>query len=119
MGLSERESGRASEIDPSGFWRFLFWTSFVLGSLALVFLWLSAKVPQPRHGADYRLDYVACALVVSLMLTSISMARWLWGIKVGIRDLNEPGGIRAILLIAWAQILFVLLRAFSLLVSPR
>ena len=81
MGLEENENATPESIDPSGFWRFVFWLTYVLGNLVLIIALLLSKVPRPLHDENFTPDYIVRSFVVGLMLISILMARWLWKIE--------------------------------------
>ena len=103
MGQEPADARAPESIDPTGFWRFVFWVTFVLGSLSLLLAWGLAHVPQPIYGGDFRPNYAACASVVAFMSISILMARWLWGIKNPIGG-NAPASVmRIIVCLAWTE----------------
>lgn len=100
---SERQGMETDLIDPSGFWRFVFWLVFVLGSLSLLLVWGLAHVPQPDYHGDYRLNYASCTCAILLMTISILMARWLWQIRNPLTDEGPLTALRLVLCAAWIQ----------------
>jgi hypothetical protein len=107
--VETRDSATRPElVDPTGFWRFVFWLVFVLGNLALAFAWLLAQAPRPLHGADLRLDYAVRAGIVAFMLVSILMARRIWKINTPNLD-QEPGiAMNLVVLVAWFELVAAL-----------
>jgi hypothetical protein len=67
-------------VDPSGFWRFIFWLVLVLGALSMLLAWGLGQVPRPDYHGDYTLDYIVRSCTAGLTLIAILMGRWLWGI---------------------------------------
>ena|SRR5260221_9849212 len=104
VGLEENENTTPESIDPSGFWRFVFWLTYVLGTLSLAFSWLLAQVPRPLHGADLRGDYAFRTCTAGLMLISILMARWIWKIRNPLTDRGPATPLRVVLSIAWVEL---------------
>jgi hypothetical protein len=90
-------------IDPTGFWRFVFWLALVLGTLSLLLAWGFAYVPKPDFHGDYRPDYIVRSCSAVLMLVSILMARWLWGIKNPFVDERPITPMRFVLCFAWVE----------------
>ena len=80
MSLEEKQNETPESIDPSGFWRFVFWLTYVLGNLILIVALLLSMVPRPLHNENFTPDYIVRSLVAGLMLISILMARRLWKI---------------------------------------
>jgi hypothetical protein len=101
--VGELENKAPESIDPTGFWRFLFWLAFVLGNLALAFSLLLAQVPRGLHDMDFLLDYAFRSSAAGIMLISILMARWLWGIKNPITDKGSATAIRFVLCTVWVE----------------
>jgi hypothetical protein len=60
------------------FERSVFWIAYVLGTLILVFAFLLAQVPRPRHGANFTLDYVCWSLATSFLVVSLVAAKFTW-----------------------------------------
>jgi hypothetical protein len=102
--LAENENEMPESIDPSGFWRFVFWLAYVLGTLSLLFSWLLSQVPRPRHGADLTGDYVFRSCAAVLLLISILMARWIWKIRNPLSDRGRAIAMRVALFIAWIEL---------------
>jgi hypothetical protein len=112
MVLEEYELNSPEAVDPSGFWRFIFWLAFVSGSLILGFFLLMSRVgpPPPPRGGDMRLYYAAWSCLTALMVVSIRMARWIWKIM---NSIPVPGrGVRPamymVVLIAWIELVLAL-----------
>jgi hypothetical protein len=103
MTLKEKQNETPESVDPSGFWRFVFWLTFVLGNLVLVFAFLLSMVPRPLHDENFTLDYIVRSFVVGLMLISILMARWLWKIKSPIPR-GPLAAMNYVLLFAWIEL---------------
>jgi len=101
--MSAFEASAAESVDPTGFWRFLFWLTYAIGNMTLAFSWLLAQVPRPDHHADMRLDYAVRASVAGLMLICILMGRWLWKIRNPVEKGNPAVGIRLVLCTAWIE----------------
>jgi len=120
MELPEHDVTTPSSIDPSGFWRFVFWLAFVFGDLALAFCWLLAHVPHPSRGADMRLDIAARLCVVVLMLVAIRMARWRWNIKVPVleRVRTREDAMQIVVLIAWVELAWGLIGTIAIALRP-
>ncbi len=55
-----------------------FWTAYTLGTLALLFSFLFAQVPRPRHGGNFTLDYIFWSLSGSFLLATQLAARYAW-----------------------------------------
>jgi hypothetical protein len=73
---TDREGGQMTESTaPRVFERATFWTVFVLGTLILVFAFLLAQVPRPRHGGNFVLDYTCWSSSLVLMLVCVLLAR--------------------------------------------
>ena len=89
-------------VDPTGFWRFVFWLALVLGTLSLLLAWGLAHVPVSAH-ADLSGDYVVRSCSAVFMLVSILMARWLWGIKNPLVDEGPITPMRLVLCFAWVE----------------
>jgi hypothetical protein len=102
-GVSRSQNERLQSVDPSGFWRFLFWLAYVLGTLGVVSCWLLALVPRSIHDRDFALDYMIRFCVGVLTLVSILMAKWLWGIKNPMTDRGAAFLIRLIVGVAWIE----------------
>ena len=64
---------------PRVFKRSVFWIAYVLGTLILVFAFLLAQVPRPRHGADFILDYVCWSLAAGFLVVSLVAAKFTCG----------------------------------------
>jgi len=113
------QSGRRpGSIEPTGLWRLLFWLIFLLGSLSFIVSFLLGQIPHVP-GDDLRLDYAVSACTVSLMLTSILMARWLWGIKSFVPEPSYAIWMWLVLLIAWAESAVALITIISLAIYRR
>ena len=56
----------------------VFWMSYVLGTLVMVFSFLLAQVPRPRHGASFSLDYLCWSSAAVLLLICILTGRGIW-----------------------------------------
>jgi len=54
----------------------MFWTTYVFGTLTLLFSFLLAQVPRPRHGANFTLDYICWSLAAGLLCVSLVVARY-------------------------------------------
>ncbi len=117
--LETRESATYPElVDPTGFWRFIFWLAFVLGNLTLVFAWLLAQVPRPSH-AYLPLDYAVRAGIVAFMLVAILMARRIWKINTPNLD-QEPGiAMNLVVLVAWFELVSALCGIIVVAIFPR
>src|SRR5262245_35626722 len=59
------------------FKRALFWTSYILGTLTLVFSFLLAQAPRGNNN-DFTLDYICWSLAGSLLLASLLAAKYVW-----------------------------------------
>ena len=90
-------------VDPTGFWRFVFWLALVLGTLSLLLAWGLTYVPEPDFHGDFRLDYIVRSCSAALALVSILMARWLWGIKNPLVGEQPITGMRLVLCFAWVE----------------
>jgi hypothetical protein len=100
----ENESEMPESIDPTGFWRFIFWLVYVIGTLVLLFSWLLSMVP----GEVLTGDIIVRSCAAGLMLASILMARWLWKIRNPIPDQGSATVMQVVLLIAWAELGFAI-----------
>jgi len=56
----------------------VFWTSYVLGTLVMVFSFLLAQVPRSRHGARFTLDHVSWSSAAALLLICVFMGAGMW-----------------------------------------
>jgi len=99
----KQEPHTAESVDPTGFWRFLFWLAYVFGTLSLFFSWLYAQVPHGRH-ADLTLDFVFRASAAGLMLVSILMGKWIWRITKPLSGQDGFTPIRVVFLFAWIEL---------------
>jgi hypothetical protein len=99
MGRNQFERAPDS-IDPTGFWRFVFWLVLVLGALSLLLEWGLTWVPRPAHD-DHTPDYIILSCSAALTLISILMGRWLWGIKNPFVEQQPITGMRLVLRLAW------------------
>jgi hypothetical protein len=102
MVMRDYKLNSPGAVDPSGFWRFIFWLTFVFGNLTIAFCWLLAHVP----GKDMRLNLAALSCLVFFMFVSILMARWIWKIR---NPIPVPGravrpAMYMIVLIAWVEL---------------
>jgi hypothetical protein len=89
-----------------GFRQFVFWGTYVLGSLCLGFSWLLAQVPRPLGRPDLRLDYVVRSGAAFLLLICVLSAKRLWYVRNPVLDtLNGPGAVtKAVLGAAWFEL---------------
>ncbi|HLV94590.1 MAG TPA: hypothetical protein VKS44_05320 [Candidatus Acidoferrales bacterium] len=103
-----------SSIDPSGFWRFVFWLAYALGTISLLFSWMFAQVSSGRD-SDRAWDFVIplCALI--LILTSILMACWLWNIKNPFRYGGDRKAMSVVLEVAWFELAVAIYATVALL----
>jgi hypothetical protein len=103
--------------DPSGFWRFVFWLSFVLGSLALLFSWGLAQVPTSRN--DPHVDqFVIHGIAATLLVIAIVFAKWLWGIRNPFDD-GPKSAIKFALQAAWGELAVSVFALVALAVATR
>src|SRR5271168_2123512 len=102
MAIREYELNSPGAIDPSGFWRFIFWLAFVFGNLTTAFCWLLAHVP----GRDMRLNVVTRSCVVFFMLVTILMARWIWKIRnpIPVQERRVRPAMYMVVLVAWVEL---------------
>ena len=100
MAEEINENYSPDSVDPSGFRRFLFWLSYVLGTLVLLFAWLLSMVPGRP---DFTGDFVIRTTASSLVLISILLARWVWRIYNPFSESNGSISMRVILGIAWTE----------------
>ena len=98
------ESPSQESTDPTGFWRFVFWLTYVLGTLCLLLSWLLSQVPTSR-GADLTGDLLIRSSAAGLMLISILMARHLWKIKNPLTDGFPQTAMDFVLSLAWFELL--------------
>jgi hypothetical protein len=105
MGPAEHEERSPGSIDPSGIWRLLFWLTYVLGNLVLLFSFLLAMVPGRP---DFLSEYLIRSTIAGLMLTSILMARWIWRIKNLLSGRGAASAMRIVVFVAWSELAFAL-----------
>lgn len=105
MWPANDEAGTPGSIDPTGMWRLVFWLTFVLGNLVLVFSFLLAMVPSPRH-PDLALWYIIRLIDAGLILISILMAGWIWKIRNPLSVRKVAPGLRVVLFVAWTELTF-------------
>ena len=108
MWPAEPEDETPGSIDPTGIWRLVFWLTYVIGNLVLLFSFLLAMVPRSLHDANFTSDYVIRSIVAGFMLISILMARWLWKIRNPLTDRGPAVAMRVVLFVAWAELAFAL-----------
>ena len=63
---------------PTMFKRALFWTAYAFGTLTLLFSFLLAQVPRPRHGGNFTLDYISWSLAAVFLVVSLIAAKYAW-----------------------------------------
>jgi hypothetical protein len=120
QGLHTGTRGRMVEAnDPTGWWRFFFWSAYVLGTMSLLFSWLLAQVPQPSHGGHWGLDYAFRSCVVGLMMASILIARRVWKLNTVFPDQSPVRAMQIVLLIAYAELAMGLVGIIGLAVGRR
>jgi hypothetical protein len=100
--------------------RTLFWTTYVLGTLTLLFSFLLAQVPRPRHGADFTLDYVCWSLAALFLVASLVAAKYTWSsawnpLKWG----RASSRIQLFLGAAWVELAFSIYGILSFAMSRR
>ena len=101
--MSRADYSGPESVDPTVFWRFIFWLALVLGSLSLVFARLLAMVPRTHDDMDFSPNYAAYALTIGLMAACILMARWLWRVRGPLTDPGPISLIRIVLCAAWVE----------------
>ena len=89
---------------PRLFERILFWIAYVLGSLTLIFAWLLAQVPRPRHGANFTLDYICWSLAAGLLLISLIAAKRAWTIGNPFTWSTSASPLQLIVGAAWIEL---------------
>src|SRR5258707_4374311 len=57
----------------------IFWIANVVGALTVAFGLLLSQVPRPRHGADFRIDYLCWSFAIVVLLVGLLSGRRMWG----------------------------------------
>ena len=107
----------AELIGATGFRRFVFWLTYLLGTLSLLSSWLLSQVPRPRHGADLTADLAFRLCAAGLFLISIFTARRIWKSN---EPATEQGAItvtQIVLATAWLELVVALFGIIGIAVS--
>jgi hypothetical protein len=86
----------------------VFWLTYVLGNLVLLFSFALAMVPGSLHDTDFTPEYTIRSIIAGLMLMSILMAKWIWKIRNPLTDRGPAVAMRVVLFVAWAELAFAL-----------
>lgn len=73
MWPGKPEDGTPGFIDRTGMWRLVFWLTYVLGNVVLLFSFALAMVP-PSRSQTFTLEYTIRLIIAGLTLVSILMA---------------------------------------------
>jgi hypothetical protein len=99
--------------------RIIFWTTYVLGILILLFSFLLAQVPQPPHRGDFTLDYAVRSLAAGFLLTAILLARRLWNINDPIPSRGRVSARGLVFLTAWVGLVIAVAGVIGLAIARR
>jgi hypothetical protein len=86
----------------------LFWTAYVLGTLTLLFSFLLAQVPRPRHGADFTLDYISWAVAGFFLVACLVTAKYSWNFWNPLKQDAPLRPARLLIGAAWVELAFLL-----------
>jgi hypothetical protein len=102
-------------IDPTGLWRFLFWLLYVIGSLALIFSWMLAMVPEPRsvQPGVFLPDLIVRSCSAVLLALVVVLARWLWKIRNPFSPSGPERPMQAFMVLVWLELAIALVEASS------
>jgi len=90
------------------FKRALFWIAYVIGTVALLFSFLLAQVPRPRHGGNFTLDSVCWSLAASFLLVSLVVAKSIWSTWNPFKWRGVSNPAQLFVGAAWVELAFVL-----------
>src|SRR5260370_39819175 len=112
--VTQGENEWLESVDPTGFWRFVFWFAYVLGTMDIASCWLLALVPRSIHNKDFTLEYTMRSCAAGLMLISILMAKWLWKIRNPITDRAPALAMRLVVCFAWIEGAFAIVSMIAI-----
>ena len=87
----------------------VFWLSYVLGTLSVLYSWLVAIVPPPPNGVNYTLAFIVRSGIVSTMFITIFIGRWILRSRNSLSNQGPAHAIRVVLFVAWAELAYALL----------
>jgi hypothetical protein len=109
----DESSTTPESIDPTGLWRLLFWLLYVVGSLALIFSWMLAMVPEPRsvQPGIYLPDLIVRSCSAVLLAFVVLLARWFWKIRNPFSPSGAERLMRAFMVLVWLELAIALVEA--------
>lgn len=107
MLTDPKETQLSDSPDRTVFKRAVFWTAYILGTLALLFSFLLAQVPRGRN-TDFTLDYICWSVAGSLLLISLVAAKFAWSIWNPLKWRGVSSPAQLFIGAAWVELAFSL-----------